>query len=312
MKQHIKLFLVPALLLVSGLTGCSNQPTTYGYSLDLSEARFSKQIKDQENDFTGIKVIKTTYKGDKEVAQDIVEDFEIVKDEESNNIVYFEGEDFRLEYEFEYRDPIKVACIGDSLTAGHTWASEAYPVYLGQDLGNKFTIGNFGENGDSVTGYGGDKNNPNQRYIKRDVYKNSLKFNPDVIVMCLGTNDGTDWDNASKTFVSEYHTLINSYLDKFPESQWVFLVSPPCFEPNAYDIKNDVMKENVNPVQRALAEEYNFPLVDLRNDFEAMSDGGKSMLRPTWNGQPDLVHFSVKGAKYVAEKVDEIIDTFCF
>lgn len=125
MKQHIKLFLVPALLLVSGLTGCSNQPTTYGYSLDLSEARFSKQIKDKENDFTGIKVIKTTYKGDKEVAQDIVEDFEIVKDEESNNIVYFEGEDFRLEYEFEYRDPIKVACIGDSLTAGHTWASEA-------------------------------------------------------------------------------------------------------------------------------------------------------------------------------------------
>lgn len=307
-KNLLCLAILPAMLFVSSCNqGCKH---TFRYAVDDSEAKFSKQINNMSFDSTGIKVVKKCQNCGEIIENDVP--FEVSVLDGTDNTVIFSGEGFDVEYEYETRDAIKVACVGDSLTAGHTWASEAYPVFLGNDLGNRFTIGNFGENGDSISGYGGDKKNPNQRYIKRDVYKNSIKFAPDVIVMCLGTNDGTDWDNAKKTFESEYHTLIDSYLAKFPDSQWVFLVSPPCGEPNAYDIKNDVMKENVNPVQRALAEEYGFDLVDLRNEFEAMDDGGRSMLRDTWNGQPDLVHFSVKGAKYVANRVKEVIDTFHF
>lgn len=211
------------------------------------------------------------------------------------------------------RDKVRVACIGDSLTYGHVWQNEAYPVYLQQNLGEEqFTVRNFGINGVSITGYGGSWDNPNQRYILKQEFKDSKAFNPDVIVMCLGTNDGTNWSSAAATFEDYYYTLVDAYIEACPDAQWVFMVSPPCKEPNAYNINNEAMREHVNPVQRKIAEENGFKMIDLRQEFEEMPGGFDNMLRPTWNGQADLVHFSKAGAQYVAERVTSAIDEFQF
>ena len=72
------------------------------------------------------------------------------------------------------------------------------------------------------------------------------------------------------------------------------------------------MRENINPVQREIAEEYGFEIVDLREEFEAMEGGFDSMLRPTWNGQVDKVRFSKEGAQYVASRVKEAMENFRF
>ena len=237
---------------------------------------------------------------------------EIIEGDTWEAVVHVDGyDDYTISG--ETRDKVKVACIGDSLTYGHVWQNEAYPVYLQEYLGSdRFTIRNFGINGVSITGYGGSWDNPNQRYALKQEYQDSKDFQPDVIVMCLGTNDGTNWSSAEATFEPYYYDLVGGYRTALPNAQWVFMVSPPCGEPNAYNINNEAMREHVNPVQRKIAQMYGFEMIDLREEFENMEDGFTSMLRPTWNGQPDLVHFSKEGAQYVANRVKETIDSFQF
>lgn len=213
------------------------------------------------------------------------------------------------EYPIRVREKYKIACVGDSLTEGHMWANQAYPVYLAEDVDKDWEVGNFGRNGISITGYGGSWNSPDMAYCKQEVYTNSIAFDPDVIAIMLGTNDATGWANAESTFESEYVSLLSSYIEEFPLASFIMMVSPPTKDGNQFGIPNSVIKEKVNPIQRQLAREYHFSLLDLREEFEATPNYESEYLRTDWN---DGVHFSVKGAQYVAGRVWEIIQTLGF
>ena len=65
---------------------------------------------------------------------------------------------------------------------------------------------------------------------------------------------------------------------------------------------NTNIRDYVNPIQRKLAEEYDFELLDLREEFEAVEDYQTKFLRPN----NDNVHFTREGAQYVADRVWEI------
>ena len=313
MKKRIILSLFVPIVAIS-LNACGESKEIL--CADTSNMQFINQVKGTPFDKTGLKVYYQSHDRNGRVGRRDVEYTidapEIIEGDSWEAVIHVEGED-DITISGGTRDKVKVACIGDSLTAGHTWSSEAYPVFLQDYLGNeRFTVRNFGINGVSITGYGGSWDNPNERYILKKEFNDSKEYQPDVIVMCLGTNDGTNWTSAEATFVDYYHTLIDAYKEALPDAQWVFMVSPPCQEPNAYNINNEAMREHVNPVQRDIADEYGFPLIDLREEFEEMEGGFTSMLRPTWNGQPDLVHFSKEGAQYVAGRVKEFIDLFQF
>ena len=301
------LFALVAPLLFSCLIGCNR--TQFKLIVDTDSMLFQNQVRGTSFDKTGLNVYLEGFSNGRVVRQEVewsIDAPEIIEGDNWSATIHIKGYDDKVIFG-EVRDKVKVACIGDSLTAGHTWQSEAYPVFLGNDLGERFTINNYGINGVSITGYGGSWDNPDQRYIKKQEFTNSKNWEPDVIVMCLGTNDGTNWASAETTFVDYYHVLIDAYQEALPDAQWVFMVSPPCKEPNAYNINNEAMREHINPVQRDIAEEYDFPLIDLREEFEDMEGGFDSMLRPTWNGQPDLVHFSKEGAQYVASRVKDMM-----
>lgn len=189
-----------------------------------------------------------------------------------------------------------VVCVGDSLTYGHSWHNQSYPVYLQNALGTNITVSNCGKNGASITGYGGTK----MKYTSLPEYTQSLNANPDIVVLMLGTNDATGWANAEATFEQEYRALIATYTAKNPDVQIIIVTSPPTQTKNAFSIPNDVIKEKVNPIQRIVAEELYLPLIDAREIFEAHENGYDSLLR-TENG--DGVHFSVAGAQFFAELV---------
>ena len=311
-KNKLLTLLLPIFAI--SLNACGQSKETL--KVDTSKMQFVNQVKGTAFDSTGLKVYFESHDmngriGRREVDYTLTAP-EVIEGDMWEAVVHVEGQE-DITISGGTREKVKVACIGDSLTAGHTWSSEAYPVFLQEYLGSeRFTIRNFGINGVSITGYGGSWDNPNQRYILKQEYTDSIAYQPDVIVMCLGTNDGTNWSSAAATFVDYYHTLIDGYKEALPDAQWVFMVSPPCKEPNAYSINNEAMREHVNPVQREIAEEYGFSLIDLREEFEAMEDGFDAMLRPTWNERPDLVHFSKEGAQYVANDVKSVIDTFQF
>lgn len=194
----------------------------------------------------------------------------------------------------------KIACIGDSLTQGHSWSSEAYPVYLQDDFISGITIGNYGQNGANITGYGG--MGTAYQYTKLGKYTNSKNFQPDVAIIMLGTNDATEWENASKTYESLYRSLISDYLSL--NAQVVIVTSPPTIMPNGFNIPNEVIRDSINPIQRRVAKELNLPIVDAREEFENYKDGVRELIRTG-----DNVHLSVKGAQLMAELVSNKIKT---
>ena len=193
----------------------------------------------------------------------------------------------------------RVACIGDSLTAGHSWSKEAYPVYLQQEFTSNITVNNYGKNGANITSYGG--SGSNYQYTKLAEYTNSKNFKPNVAVIMLGTNDATQWANAKATFTELYRSSINEYLAI--NAQVIIVTSPPTIYPNEFSIPNEEIKNYVNPIQREIAEELDLPLVDAREAFESHPDGISSLLRS------DKVHLSVKGAQFIADLIAEKIKT---
>lgn len=83
------------------------------------------------------------------------------------------------------------------------------------------------------------------------------------------------------------------------------MVSPPVVTPNQFGIPNAEIRDYVNPIQRALAEEYGFESLDLREEFEANPNYKTEYLRPN-----DNVHFTEAGAQFVAGRVWDIAKEF--
>lgn len=193
----------------------------------------------------------------------------------------------------------KIACIGDSLTAGHSWPKESYPVYLQNEFTTNLTVQNFGKNGANVTSYGG--SGSSYQYTKLAEYTNSKNYKPDVAVIMLGTNDATQWNSAKATFKQLYRSLINDYLSI--NAKVIIVTSPPTIFPNEFSIPNEEIKNYVNPIQREIAEDLDLPLVDAREAFENHPDGISSLLRS------DKVHLSNKGAEFIADLIAEKIKT---
>lgn len=302
------------------LSGCSAPKCSHEFELCVDDTFMqfkSGQVRNTDFNAEGIQVYKRCTKCNEieDVGMYSVS-FEGTVSEE-NNTALIEAGDLQATYEFEIRDQIKVACIGDSLTAGHDWANQSYPTYLKEYLGNAFDVKNLGINGVSITGYGGSWNNPAQRWSKKPEYNTSLSYAPDVFVIMLGTNDATGWANAQETFETEYRSLLDTYISRFPDSKFAFLISPPVISPNGFGIPDDKIRDEVNPIQRQLAEDYCLDTIDLRELFEADEEGVESLVRSNMksNGSGsynDNVHFSVKGAQYVASLVKDLINTYVF
>ena len=232
-------------------------------------------------------------------------DQDLQLDQTSVTIKY---QDLSLDYEIKVVEKYHIACVGDSLTAGHYWANESYPTKLAGIVDDKYEVENCGINGISITGYGGSWDDPEMRYIKQDVYTKSVNFKPDIFAIMLGTNDATGWDNAKATFDEYYHILLDSYIEQFPFAKFIMMVSPPTKDGNQFGIPNQTIKDEINPRQRDLAEEYDFELLDLREEFEAVSDYETRYLRPNNDG----VHFTAEAAEYVATRVWDIAKQLTF
>ena len=314
MKKFL-LFLPLLALAISGCTNSSNGDNnpSKDVSTKIHEHTFVKlQIKSDANkrtylvgedfDDSGLVVFAlcNTCKSIEQVRYSLQDDTDLALDQTSVKIVY---ENLTIDYPIKVVEKYHIACVGDSLTAGHYWANESYPTKLSGIVDEEYEVGNFGVNGISITGYGGSWDDPEMRYIKQDVYTNSVNFNPDIFAIMLGTNDATGWAKAEPTFEEYYHILLDSYIEKFPLAKFIMMVSPPVVTPNQFGIPNDTIRDEINPRQRDLAEEYDFALLDLREEFEATDKYESKFLRPN----NDNVHFTAEGAEFVAGRVWDVI-----
>src|SRR4051812_38761214 len=83
-------------------------------------------------------------------------------------------------------NPVKVACVGDSITEGAgltTPATQSYPARLQQLLGTNYLVKNYGVGGRTLLKQG------DFPYWKEPAFTNSHTFGPNIVIIQLGTND---------------------------------------------------------------------------------------------------------------------------
>ena len=78
----------------------------------------------------------------------------------------------------DYEMPVKVACIGDSITQGSgAAAGKSYPSQLQEMLGEQWKVFNFGVSGRTLLKKG------DYPYWNEKAYRDALKSAPDVVII---------------------------------------------------------------------------------------------------------------------------------
>ena len=162
---------------------------------------------------------------------------------------------------------IRVACIGDSITWGFTLLNpwrQSYPALLQEKLGPGYEVRNFGYN-DAAARF--DADTP---YVSKRAYRESLAWNPDIVLLMLGTNDtkSRNWD--PEIFRRDYRRIVESYRT-LPSAPRVILIAPirvfPVGGIPILGVLPENMENGVRPAIRALAAEMELELVDLQDLF---------------------------------------------
>ena len=190
----------------------------------------------------------------------------------------------------------RIAWVGDSITWGFTIVNRrkySYPALLQQRLGADYEVRNFGQN-DAAARF--DADTP---YVKKRVFQESLDWNPDIVLLMLGSNDTKkrNWD--PEIFRRDYKRIVESYL-KLPSQPRVILIAPiQIFQPMhipLLGLYTETMENGVRPAIREIAAEMGLELVDLVNlftDSKYMMDG---------------VHPQREGARMLEEAIYSGID----
>jgi lysophospholipase L1-like esterase len=164
--------------------------------------------------------------------------------------------------------PLKVACVGDSITEG-----TEYPMDLQELLGDNYTVGNFGV-GDSTVLLSTEK-----PYMYQTAFQSAKRFLPNVVIIMLGTNDARpDYYTHIDEFVDDYKELIGEFQALGESKPKIWLVQPPPIFNDSLGPTNTNLVEGIIPSIREVAEELNLPLIDvyatLANHADYFSDDG--------------------------------------
>jgi len=189
---------------------------------------------------------------------------------------------------------IKVACVGDSITAGSGVKNpkeESYPAQLGKQLGAEYEVHNFGVSGRTLLNHG------DHPYTKEKAYQNALEWKADVVVIALGTNDSKPQNTKFfNEFVADYKALIESFRSANNAVKIYVCLPPPVTPPGAYGINEDVIKKQIIPMVKQVAQEENTELIDFHSGLQ-----GKQA------DFPDRVHPNAEGAGLMAGIVAQAV-----
>ena len=169
----------------------------------------------------------------------------------------------------------KINFLGDSITQGHG-VSDASKCFVSLISEREGVIGrNYGIGG---TRLAKQKNEPFQEILDKDFCVRALQMDSDadVVVVFGGTNDfghgdapfgRFENDKNNDTFCGAVHTLCKILLEKYPDSDIVFIT--PLHRINEDDIFGDCKPEAVATLNeyvdaiRKITEFYSIPVLDL-------------------------------------------------
>jgi hypothetical protein len=179
-------------------------------------------------------------------------------------------------------DVIRVACVGDSLTQ-----STSYPIELLVHLGSKYSCRNFGAGSTTVSL---DSETP---YMNTSVFENALEFQPDIVVIMLGTNDAQpSLHQYNTSFVDDYMKLVSAFQKLSNEQKIWIVLPPPIFSDQGGTISPEYFENTLIPLIEQVAYEAGLPLIDVHSALVGYSDYF-----------PDGIHPNYEGGKLIATEI---------
>ncbi len=189
----------------------------------------------------------------------------------------------------KYPSPIKVACIGNSITYGAGIADrprDSYPSQLQRMLGDRWVVRNFGVSARTLLKKG------DYPFWNEEAYAQAKAFLPDVVVIKLGTNDTKpqNWKFRNE-FYADYKAMVKE-LKALPSHPQIFLCKPVPAYAVQWGINDSVIVHGVIPAVEKLAKNEKLAVIDL---YTALS--GKPSLFP------DHIHPNPEGAGLMAKTI---------
>ena len=188
--------------------------------------------------------------------------------------------------------PVRVACVGNSITYGTGIADRehfSYPVQLQQMLGNGYVVGNFGKPGATLLYKG------HRPYVEQTEFKEALRFKGDIAVIHLGIND-TDprnWPNYRDEFVKDYLSIIDSLRAANPKVRFILARMTPIADRHPrFQSGTKQWHDEIQTAIETVARVSGAELIDFHEP-----------LYPYPNLLPDAIHPNPEGAGILAKTV---------
>lgn len=186
---------------------------------------------------------------------------------------------------------IRVACIGDSITKGFTLLNpqrDSYPAILQMMLGDNYEVRNFGVNNASA------RYDADTPYVKSRAYQKSLEWNPNIVLIMLGSNDTKRRNWGPIIFRNDYIKLVNSY-QSLTTSPKIYLIAPIRIHRimgiPLMGLYPETMENGVRPAIEQIAKDMQLPYINLK---ELFSDSSYCI---------DGVHPQREGTRLIAEYI---------
>lgn len=191
----------------------------------------------------------------------------------------------------------RVVCVGDSITKGGYWENR-----FADGLDSTYEVIGLGVNGATGLAEGLDQGKP-WAYTIHDEYQLSLRYNPDIVVIMLGTNDtkGPNYKKIKADGGAQYKVdmtaLIESYQALNAQPQ-IFLALPPTIyrEWTSSGINNEALNEMLLSLLTEIAEETGAVVIDTHTATADLADYF-----------PDGVHPNADGKNVIARTVADAI-----
>lgn len=195
------------------------------------------------------------------------------------------------------QQPIRIACVGNSITEGAVASDRANKGYVGvfRDLmGKAYDVRNFGVSGATAC------RDTYKPYDKCDLFAEAKAFLPDIVTIALGTNDSQPrvWntDNFAKNFEADLIYLCEEF-EKLSSKPKIYLCLPIPIMPNdRWQHQPEILVNEIIPKIYKVAQERGYDVIDLHTPLlgrgdECYPDNDK--LHPN-----DLGHLVIAGQFY--------------